>query len=122
MAMASGHTSAILASKVKGTTVYNTTGEKIGYVEDVVLDKTSDRIMFVALGFGGLLGMGEKFYPVPWSVLDFNTEKDCYIVPLSKSEIDEAPAYELDDLTRSDGDFDSIRRQSYAYYEVDRDW
>jgi len=122
MATASGHTSAILASKVKGTTVYNTTGEKIGHIEDVVLDKTSDRIMFVALGFGGLLGMGEKFYPVPWSVLDFNTEKDGYIVPLSKSEIDEAPAYELDDLTRSDGDFDSIRRQSYAYYEVDRDW
>ncbi|MDR3527819.1 MAG: PRC-barrel domain-containing protein [Rhizomicrobium sp.] len=122
MATASGHTSAILASKVKGTTVYNTTGEKIGHVEDVVLDKTSDRIMFVALGFGGLLGMGEKFYPVPWSVLDFSSEKDGYIVPLSKSEIDEAPAYELDDLTRSDGDFDSIRRQSYAYYEVDRDW
>lgn len=122
MATASGHTNAILASKVKGTTVYNTTGEKIGHIEDVVLDKTSDRIMFVALGFGGVLGMGEKFYPVPWSVLDFNTEKDGYIVPLSKSEIEEAPAYELDDLTRGDGDFDSIRRKSYAYYEVERDW
>ncbi len=122
MTTASGHTSAILASKVKGTSVYNATGEKIGHVEDVVLDKTSDRIMFVALGFGGVLGMGEKFYPVPWSVLDFNSEKDGYIVPLSKSEIEEAPAYELDDLTRNDGDFDSIRTQSYKYYEVDRDW
>ncbi len=122
MATASGHTTAILASKVKGTTVYNTTGEKIGHIEDVVLDKTSDRIMFVALGFGGLMGIGEKFYPVPWSVLDFDTEKDGYIVPLSKGEIDEAPAYVLDDLTRADSDFDLIRRQSYSYYEVDRDW
>ncbi len=122
MPTASGHTSAILASKVKGTVVYNETGEKIGHVEDVVLDKTSDRIMFVALGFGGALGLGEKFYPVPWEVLDFNTEKDGYIVPLSKSELEAAPAYELDELARDDGDFDDMRTQSYEYYEVDRDW
>jgi sporulation protein YlmC with PRC-barrel domain len=70
MTTASGHTSAILASKVKGTNVYSKTGDKIGQIEDVVLDKQSDRIMFAALGVGGVLGMGEKFYPVPWSVLD----------------------------------------------------
>lgn len=122
MPTASGHTTAILASKVKGTVVFNATGEKIGHVEDVVLDKTSDRIMFVALGFGGALGLGEKFYPVPWSVLDFNTEKDGYIVPLSKRELEAAPAYELDELARDDGDFDDMRTQSYTYYEVDRDW
>src|SRR4051812_11938656 len=71
MPTASGHTTAIRASKVKGTTVYNTAGDKIGHVEDVILDKQTDRIMFAALGFGGVLGMGEKYAPVPWSVLDY---------------------------------------------------
>ena len=65
MTTTSGHTSAILASRVKGTAVYNDSGDKIGTVEDIVLDKQSNRIMFAALGFGGFLGMGEKYYPVP---------------------------------------------------------
>ena len=66
----SGHTSAIRASKVKGTSVYNTAGESIGTVEDIVLNKTSNDIMFAVLGFGGFLGIGEKYHPVPWSLLD----------------------------------------------------
>ena len=65
MTTSSGHTSAILASKVKGTAVYNDAGDRIGTVEDVVLDKQSNQIMFAALGFGGVLGLGEKYYPVP---------------------------------------------------------
>ena len=54
MTTITGHTSAILASKVKGTPVYSDNGDKIGTVEDVVLDKQSNQIMFAALGFGGL--------------------------------------------------------------------
>ena len=75
MTTPSGHTSAILASKVKGTNVYNTADEKIGHVEDVVLDKQTNRIMFAALGFGGFLGIGEKFHPVPWSMLTYSKDK-----------------------------------------------
>ena len=60
MPTASGHTTAIRASKVKGTTVYNTSGDKIGHVEDVILDKESDRILFAALGFGGIGIVGQR--------------------------------------------------------------
>ena len=119
MPTTSGHTKAILASKVKGTSVYNTTGDKIGHVEDVVLDKLSDHIMFAALGFGGVLGMGEKYAPVPWSMLDYQPDKGGYVVPLSEDIIKKAPAYDLDDLTKDDG---QIRAASYSYYKVPRDW
>ena len=72
MTTASGHTSAIRAKKVIGTTVKNTAGQKIGQVEDIVLDKTSNNIIFAVVGFGGFLGMNEKFHPVPWSALDYD--------------------------------------------------
>ena len=121
MTTASGHTSAILASRVKGTSVYNTAGDKIGHVEDIVLDKESDSIMFAALGFGGFLGMGEKYHPVPWSVLDYNKEKGGYVVAMSEDELKAAPAYSLEDLTKHDGE-SSIRDQSYDYYKVQKDW
>jgi sporulation protein YlmC with PRC-barrel domain len=122
MTTSSGHTTAILASKVKGTAVYNDAGDKIGTVEDVVLDKTSNRIMFAALGFGGVLGIGEKYYPIPWSLLDYSEKMGGYVVPLNKERIDNAPAYDLKDLTKHDGSLGSIREKTYSYYKVNRDW
>jgi len=122
MTTGSGHTSAILASKVKGTNIYNLAGDKIGHVEDVVLDKQSDSIMFAALGFGGVLGMGEKFFPVPWSMLDYSPDKGGYVVPLSKDVLERAPTYRLEDLTKNDGEFSQIRAKSYDYYKVPRDF
>ncbi len=122
MTTSSGHTTAILASRVKGTSVYNDRGEKIGTVEDIVLDKQSNRIMFAALGFGGFLGMGEKYYPVPWSMLDYREDKDGYVVPLSKEKLENAPSYELNDLTKHDGSLGDIREKAYNYYHVSRDW
>jgi len=122
MTTPSGHTSAILASKVKGTAVYNDSGDKIGTVEDIVLDKESNQILFAALGFGGVLGIGEKYYPVPWSLLDYDEDKGGYVVPLSKDRLENAPAYALKDLTKHDGSLVSIRETTYDYYNVNRDW
>jgi len=122
MTTSSGHTSAILASKVKGTAVYNEGGEKIGTVEDIVLDKQSNQILFAALGFGGVLGLGEKYYPVPWSLLDYDEDKGGYVVPLNKDLLKNAPAYDLKDLTKHDGSLGSVRETTYSYYNVNRDW
>ena len=122
MTTSSGHTSAILASKVKGTAVYNDAGDHIGTVEDLVLDKQSNQIMFAALGFGGVLGLGEKYYPVPWSMLDYDEDKGGYVVPMNKETLESAPAYELKDLVRHDGSLGGIRETTYDYFKIDRDW
>ena len=114
-----GHTRAISASKVKGTSVYNTAGENIGSVEDIILDKTSNNIMFAVLGFGGFLGIGEKYHPVPWSALAYDENKGGYVVPYSKDVLKNGPAYAINDLTKQDG---QIRDQSFSYYKVDRYW
>lgn len=122
MPTASGHTTAILASKVQGTSAHNQTGEKIGHVEDVVLDKLSNNIMYAVLGFGGFLGAGEKYYPVPWSMLDYQPGEGAYVVPLDKETLEAAPAFELDDLVQANGSSAQIRAQTYDYYKVDPYW
>jgi len=108
----SGHTTAILASKVKGTPVYNTDGEKVGTVEDIVLDKMSNNIMFAVLGSGGMLGVGEKYRPIPWSVLDYDPNMGGYVVPLDRSRLENAPSYPMEDLTRQDGGV-AIRNETF---------
>jgi len=117
----SGHTTAIRASKVQGSSVKNMAGEKIGHIEDVVLDKMSNNIMFAVVGFGGFLGIGEKFHPLPWSLLNYSKEEDAYVVPLSKEVLQQAPAYEIKDLTAADG-ASAIREKSYGYYNTHKDW
>ena len=115
-----GHTEAIQASRVIGTDVYNTQGESIGSIEDVMLDKTSNGIMFAVIGFGGFLGIGEKYHAVPWSVLDYDSDKGGYVVPFSKEQLEAAPAYSIEDLTSGDGS--AARDASFEYYKVDPYW
>ncbi|CAM5765492.1 photosystem reaction center subunit H [Labrys miyagiensis] len=113
MPTASGHTTAILASRVQGSSVYDTGHEKIGNVEDLVLDKTSNQIMFAVLGFGGLFGVGEKYFPVPWSKLDYDPEAGGYVISVSKDVLEAAPSYSLSDLTRNDG---QVSKTTNEYY------
>jgi len=121
MPTASGHTSAIRASKVIGTSVFNPTGDKIGKVEDVVLDKQSNNIMFAVVGFGGFLGMNEKFHPLPWSALDYQKQQNGYVVNVTKEQLEAAPSDGIDELTRADGG-DQLRDQVYDYYRAPRYW
>lgn len=115
-----GHTSAIRASKVIGTSVYNHAGDKIGKVEDVVLDKQSNNIMFAVVGFGGFLGMNEKFHPLPWSTLDYQKDREGYVVNMTKEQLQAAPADGIDQLTNHDGD--GLRNSVYDYYKAPRYW
>ena len=121
MPTASGHTSAIRASKVIGTSVFNSTGDKIGKVEDVVLDKQSNNIMFAVVGFGGFLGMNEKFHPLPWSTLDYQKQQNGYVVNVTKEQLEAAPSDGIDELTRADGG-EQLRDQVYDYYRAPRYW
>lgn len=120
MPTASGHTSAIRAKKAIGTSVRSTDGEKIGVVEDIVLDKLSNSILFAVVGFGGVMGMGEKFHPVPWSALDYDEEDDAYVVPYTKDELKAAPADTMEELTRDDGI--AYRNQTYDFYKIEQYW
>ncbi len=118
--VSSGHTRAIRASKVIGTSVYASNGDKIGKVEDVMLDKSTNQIMFGVVSFGGFLGMGEKFHPVPWAKLNYNDERDGYVVPFSKDQLERAPAHSIDELVAADSA--AVRDATYSYYKTDRDW
>jgi len=120
MPTASGHTQAIRAKKVIGTNVKDPTGQKIGEVEDVMLDKESNNIMFAVVGFGGFLGVGRKYNQNTWSALEFNEHEDAYVVNYTKEQLQSAPTASIDELTRGDGQM--FRDRSYAYYKEPRYW
>ena len=120
MTTPSGHTSAIRGKKVIGTTVKDMNGQTIGEVEDVVLDKMSNNIMFAVISFGGFLGIGEKYHPIPWAALDYVPNEDAYVVKYTEDQLRAAPCDTIEELTRNNGV--SYRDRSYDYYGVARDW
>ena len=120
MSTASGHTQAIPAKKVIGTNVKDGKGTKIGEIEDVMLDKASNSIMFAVVGFGGFLGMAEKYHPIPWSALKYDEDEKAYVVSYTKAQLQAAPAASINELTAEDGL--QYRDKSYDYYKAERYW
>jgi sporulation protein YlmC with PRC-barrel domain len=90
--------SLIAAEKVIGTTVYNPAGEKLGSVEDIMMDKVSGRTCYAVLSFGGFLGMGDKHSPLPWSELTYDRRYEGFVVNRDKKMLEKAPSYDTDDF------------------------
>ncbi len=84
----------IAAEKVTGTDVYNVKGEKLGKVEDLMIDKSSGHAIYAVMSFGGFLGMGEKHHPLPWSTLKYDNNKAGYVVDLDKNKLENAPTFD----------------------------
>ncbi len=85
--------SLIGSDKVDGTAVYGADEKKIGSIERVMIDKISGKVAYAVLSFGGFMGMGEDYYPVPWSTLKYDTNLGGYRVNLTKELLDRAPKY-----------------------------
>ncbi len=114
----SGHL--IAAHQVQGTTVYNAALEKLGSVEDVMLDKASGRIAYAILSFGGFLGIGDRYYPLPWAKLNYDTEMGGYIVDIDRDVLEGAPSYT--NPAKAAWDDEAWSRGVYTYYGVHPYW
>ena len=69
------HGDLIASDRVEGTTVYNRQGERLGHISNFMVDKRSGQVRYAVLSFGGFLGMGTDHYPLPWSMLSYDTDR-----------------------------------------------
>jgi len=109
----------IAAEKVNGTNVYNPAGDNLGTIDDIMIDKASGRAIYAVMSFGGFLGMGAKFHPLPWATLKYDAQKGGYVVNLDKKVLEGAPSYACD------SDFTWTReygREVDSYYKTPSYW
>jgi hypothetical protein len=83
----------IASDRVEGTRVYNHAGDKLGSIKNFMVGKVSGQAEYAVIEFGGILGLGSDYYPVPWHMLTYDTEKGGYVVDISKEKLDEAPRH-----------------------------
>ena len=112
-------TSFIGSDKVDGTAVYGSDQQKIGSIERVMIDKISGKVAYAVLSFGGFLGMGEDYYPVPWPTLKYDTNLGGYRVNLTKDQLENAPKYSESQGWNWSREND---RRVYEYYRTNPYW
>jgi sporulation protein YlmC with PRC-barrel domain len=86
----------ISGSNIAGTAVYDDHGKKLGHIDDVMIDKSTGRVVYAVLAAGGFFGINDKHHPLPWTALRYDPTLDGYVVAISQDVLTGAPAYEVD--------------------------
>ena len=84
------------ASTIIGNKVLNRAGEQLGNLKDLVIDVEEGHVAYAVLSFGGLLGMGDKLFAIPWEALMLNPKDNTFILDVDKEVLREAPGFDKD--------------------------
>lgn len=82
------------ADTLLGNDVYNKDGEDLGDIKELMVDMASGKIAYAVLSFGGLMGMGDKLFAVPWSALTLDTSKKRFTLDVLKDALKDAPGFD----------------------------
>jgi sporulation protein YlmC with PRC-barrel domain len=85
----------ISSEKVDGTAVYDFQGQRLGTIHHLMIDKFSGRVEYAVMSFGGFLGVGEIYHPLPWRTLTYNTDLGGYRVDLDRVRLEQSPRYTM---------------------------
>ena len=106
----------IASDKVSGTSVFGRDGERLGSIYNFMVDKVSGRVDYAVLSFGGFLGLGERYYPLPWKALTYVPEKGGYVIGLDRAQIEAAPSFAVGEQPWGDP---AYGKNVYGYYGFD---
>jgi len=88
----------IAAEKVEGTRVYNGAGDQLGTVDEIMIGKRSGKVAYAVMSFGGFLGIGERYHPLPWNVLTYDESKGGYVVNMNEEQLKSAPHFAREEI------------------------
>jgi len=103
----------IASDKVEGTRVYSRDGDRLGTVENFMVEKRSGRVEYAVLSFGGAMGMGGRHYPIPWQMLTYDDQRGGYVVDLTRQELERAPSHRAGQDQRFGRDYEA---DIHGYY------
>ena len=110
----------LAASTLKGNVVKNLAGEKLGTIEEFMIDLDSGRIGYCVLSFGGVLGIGDKLFAIPYKAMTLDTRDHTFTLDIAKDRLEKAPGFDKNawpDMTdRAWGE------RVYGFYDVQPYW
>jgi sporulation protein YlmC with PRC-barrel domain len=86
----------VVKKSVLGAKVINAAREDLGKIEDLVIDTRNGRAAYAILSFGGVLGMGDKHFAIPWEALSFDLSEKVVVLNIDKDRLKNAPGFDKD--------------------------
>lgn len=86
----------VRSGEVVGVKVKNNALDNLGEIAEMVVDKTSGRVSYLVLDFGGFMGFGNKFFAIPWQAFTYNLAEDCFILNIAQERLKDAPGFDKD--------------------------
>jgi sporulation protein YlmC with PRC-barrel domain len=84
------------ASTLEGDDVVNPGGEKLGKLKEVMIDITTGSVSYAVLSRGGVMGMGEKLFAIPWSIMTVDGDNEQIVLDVTEDFLDAAPGFDPD--------------------------
>ena len=84
------------ATSLVGNKVINRSGQELGSIKELMIDLDEGRVAYAVLSFGGLMGIGDKLFAIPWEALDLDTEQHAFILSIDKEALENAPGFDKD--------------------------
>jgi hypothetical protein len=103
------------ATLPKGINAYGRDGTKLGMVDALMIDMASGTARYAILSFGGFLGLGQKYHPVPFALLQLSSDRAGYIVNVDTLLLDGSPSYRPDDAPVFNAEYG---RRIESYYRT----
>lgn len=103
----------LITARVDDTPVYDQSGRKLGSLFSFHIDRHQGQVQYAVISFGGFLGLGQSYHPIPFRLLQVNQEKGGYTVAVDKTMLDGGPSYRPDNAPRWD---DSYAQRIDSYY------
>src|SRR5215207_10348280 len=94
--------STIESDRVEGTAVFDSRGNQIGTIKRLLIEKTSGRVLYVDVTFGGFLGVGVHHHTIPWDKLSYDKELEGYRTDITEAQVRAAPVSHGDERVWSD--------------------
>ncbi len=108
------------ASTLTRDKIVNLQGETLGDMQEIMLDVPRGRVAYAVLSAGGFLGMGERYFAIPWGALTLDIENKCFIVDIDRERLSNAPGFDKDNWPSTADERWS--RDLYAYYNTPPYW
>lgn len=89
-------TTALSAGTITGDNARNPDGDNLGTIEELVIDLQGGRVNYAVLASGGFLGLGDKYFAIPWDLLTVDTDSHEIVIDVSKETLENAPGFDKD--------------------------
>lgn len=106
------------ASKIIGTKVKNPNGENLGDIKELVIDPENGQVVYAVVSFGGVLGMGNKLFAIPWRALHWTRDKEYYVLDLDKDTLKKAPGFDKKHWPENSKKWEEQREALGQFYRV----